>query len=226
MKKKIAVIGLGEFGFALMKSLHEDGHEVIAIDKNMDIVEDAVDFSTTAVCLDSTDEKALRAQGLEDMDAVILASAENLETIIVTSDILKRMEVKDISVRYRTELHVRILEMMGITKIFNPEERAAKNMAEEFSHKSIRMSAIITDEYRIAEVMLPKIFYSKTLVESKLKEDYNLNVVTILRKINGDSHGREKIIGIPRADTLLLENDLLIIFGTHRDIDRFLEITE
>jgi len=226
MKKKIAVIGLGEFGFALMRCLNEDGHEVMAIDKNIEVIEDAADHCTTAVCLDSTDEKALRSQGLDDMDSVILASAEELETIIVTTDILKQIGVKDIIVRYRTNLHIRILEMMGIKRLFNPEDKAARSMAEEFSHKGMRMSTIITDEYRIAEVVLPKIFHGKTLGESKLKENYNLNIVTILRKGSSDSSKKEKIIGIPRAGTVFSENDTLVIFGTHNDIDRFLEIME
>ncbi|MDH5654932.1 MAG: TrkA family potassium uptake protein [Spirochaetia bacterium] len=225
MKKKIAVIGLGEFGFALVKQLHHEGHEVIAIDKNMDVIEDAADVSTTAVCLDSTDEKAMIAQGLEDMDSVIIASAENLEVILVTSDILKRMGAKDIIVRYRNDLDVRILKMMGIDRVFNPEEKAALNMSEEFSHRSIRMSAIISDEYRIAEVILPGVFAGKTLQNSRLKEDYRLNVVTILRRQKGNRN-QEKILGVPLAETILEENDTLILFGTHKDIDSFLEILE
>ena len=226
MKQKITVLGLGEFGFALTKCLHEDGHEVIAIDKNMEIIEDVKDFCTTAVCLDSTDENALRAQGLEDMDAVIIAAADNLETNIATADIVKKIGPRELIVRYRTKLHIRILKMMGIDRVFNPEVRAAGNMAEEFKYRGIRMSAIITDEYRIAEVILPKIFFRKTLREAKLKEKYNLNVVTILRKSDGDSQKKETIVGIPRSDTVLHENDLLVIFATNRDLNKFLETME
>jgi trk system potassium uptake protein TrkA len=224
-RKKIAVIGLGEFGLILVKCLHREGHEVIAIDKSMDLIDDIADHCTTAVCLDSTDEKAMHSQGLEEMDAVILASADNLEMMVVTIDILKKIGVKEIVARYKNELQIRILNMFGITKTFNPEERAALNMAEQFSHHSMRMSTILTDEYRIAEIDVPPIFVGKSLSESHLKEEYRLNIVTIKRR-DPRNLSREEIIGIPISSTVLQKNDILILFGKHDDIDRFLVLTE
>jgi len=224
-RKKIAVIGLGDFGIALTRCLHREGHEVIAIDKNMERVEEIIDESTRSVCMDSTDEKAMKSQGIEDMDTVIIASADNLESVIVTIDITKRFGVTEIIARYKNRLQMQILTMLGITQLFNPEENAALSMAEQFSHHSMRMSTILTDEYRIAEIDTPALFVGKTVMECQIKENYRLNIITIKRK-NEETNMKEKVLGIPMGETIIMHGDILILFGLHDDIDRFLEITE
>jgi trk system potassium uptake protein len=59
-----AVIGLGRFGFKLATTLAEKGVEVIAIDSDRSLLDEIKDLVSQAVCLDSTDEKALRAVGV------------------------------------------------------------------------------------------------------------------------------------------------------------------
>ena len=213
-RKKIAVIGLGDFGKELVKCLYEERHEVIAIDMDMDLVDEIKDFCTNAVCLDSTDESAMEAQGLEDFDYVILAIADDFETLVITSDILKRIGVK----------------MLGITHIFNPEERAAKNMAEMFGHANIKGSIILSEEYRIAELIVPDFFNGKTIMEVKLKEKYNLLLVTIKRYKNLSKNKRREddavleTLGIPSANTVFRSKDIMVVFGNHQDVEKFLSL--
>ncbi|MBP9888524.1 MAG: TrkA family potassium uptake protein [Leptospiraceae bacterium] len=229
-RKKIAVIGLGDFGKELVKCLYEEKHEVIAIDLNMELVEEIKDFCTNAVCLDSTDESAMLAQGLEDFDYVILATADDFETLVITSDILKRIGVKEIIARYQTPLHIRILKMLGITHIFNPEERAAKNMAEMFGHANIKGSIILSEEYRIAELVVPDFFNGKSITEVKLKEKYNLLLVTIKRYKNHSKNKRREddaileTLGIPSANTIFRSKDIMVVFGNHEDVEKFLNL--
>jgi len=156
--KKIAVIGLGDFGKALVKKLNEDGHEVTAIDRDLKTIEDIKDYCTHAVCLDSTDETSLLAQGIRDMDLIYLTSSANFEALIVTTKILEKHCPKErIIVRYRNEIQKEILEkMFNIHKIFNPEEEAAKNMSLLAKHHIIGKSYSIFDNYEIIEVQVPK----------------------------------------------------------------------
>lgn len=229
-RKKIAVIGLGDFGKELVKCLYEERHEVIAIDKEMELIDEIKDYCTNAICLDSTDENAMVAQGLEEMDYVILATADDFETLVITSDILKRIGVKEIIARYQTSLHVRILKMLGITQIFNPEERAAKNMAEMFGHANIKGSIIVSEDYRIAELVVPEFFNGKTVSEVKLKDKFNLLLLTIKRaKSTGRAKRRDdelmlEPLGIPSADTAFKSRDIMVVFGSHEDVEKFLNM--
>ncbi len=226
-RKKIAVIGLGDFGKVLVKCLYEEKHEVVAIDMEMDLIEEIKDHCTDAICMDATDENAMRSQGLEDFDYVILAVADNFETLIITADILKRMGVKEIIARYQTELHIRILKMLGIVNVFNPEERAAQNMAEMFGHSNMRGSMIISEEFRIAEVIVPEFFIGKALNEVRLKEIHKLLLITVKRYKSHAGKRKDDMriletIGIPDFKMTFKQNDIMVIFGSHEDVEKFL----
>ena len=54
MRKQCIVIGLGIYGMSVAKKLSEEGMEVLAIDRNMKLVERASNFATKAICLDIT----------------------------------------------------------------------------------------------------------------------------------------------------------------------------
>jgi trk system potassium uptake protein len=227
-KKKIAVIGLGDFGQQLVKCLHEEKQEVVAIDKDMELIEDIKDYCTDAIRMDATDEGAMRSLGLDDFDYVVLAVADDFETLIITSDILKKIGVKEIIARYQTELHVRILKMLGITHIFNPEERAARNMSEMFRHANLKGNLIIADNFRIAEIVVPEFFIGKALTEVKLKEEHQLLLVTIKRyKVNPKNKRRDdnmiqETIGIPHIHFIFRQGDVMVVFGEDAAVEKFL----
>lgn len=216
--KKIAVIGLGDFGKALVKKLNEDGHEVTAIDRDLKTIEDIKDYCTHAVCLDSTDETSLLAQGIRDMDLIYLTSSANFEALIVTTKILEKHCPKDrIIVRYRNEIQKEILEkMFNIQKIFNPEEEAAKNMSLLAKHHIIGKSYSIFDNYEIIEVQVPKKYLDKPIKDIDIRSVYNINILMIKQK--------DKEIDVT-PEYKLTNEDVLLIFGRQDNIKRFIDST-
>ena len=70
MKKSVAVLGLGKFGSSIARSLAKGGAEVLAVDKDEDLVRDIADKVTCAVCVDISDKEMMNNIGLEGMDAV------------------------------------------------------------------------------------------------------------------------------------------------------------
>jgi trk system potassium uptake protein TrkA len=216
--KKIAVIGLGDFGKALVKKLNEDGHEVTAIDRDLKTIEDIKDYCTHAVCLDSTDETSMLAQGIRDMDLIYLTSSANFEALIVTTKILEKHCPKDrIIVRYRNEIQKEILEkMFNIQKIFNPEEEAAKNMSLLAKHHIIGKSYSIFDNYEIIEVQVPKKYLDKPIKDIDIRSVYNINILMIKQK--------DKEIDVT-PEYKLTNEDVLLIFGRQDNIKRFIDST-
>ena len=75
MKKSVAVLGLGKFGSSIARSLAKGGAEVLAVDKDEDLVRDIADKVTCAVCVDISDKEMMNNIGLEGMDAVVIAAA-------------------------------------------------------------------------------------------------------------------------------------------------------
>ncbi len=222
---KIAVIGLGDFGKALVKKLNDDGHEVTAIDIDLKTIEYIKDYCTHAVCLDSTDESALVAQGISDMDLIYLTSSANFEALIVTTKILiKYCSLEKIIVRYRNEIQKEILEkMFNIQRTFNPEEEAAKNMSLQAKHKAmISKSYSIFDNYEIIELKIPKHFVNKSVKEIKFRDTFNLNILLVERKISDNEYEKNDV----DPEYVFNENDLLLVFGRQDNIKKFLATLE
>ncbi|MCZ8236990.1 MAG: TrkA family potassium uptake protein [Leptospiraceae bacterium] len=230
IRKKIAVIGLGSFGKVLVERLFLEGHEVLAIDIAQSTVEDVKDICTASVRLDATDDHALKSQGLEEMDIVVISVAENFEALVVAADILKQIGVKQIFARYKTELQKRILKLIGVDFFFNPEETAATNMAEMLRHGSLISNFFLSDEYRIAEVKIPESLVGSQIQEAMLREKFSLNIITIKRRTKPVSRRRNEdekeisILGILSGDERFKSEDTLILFGKQKDINKFIEL--
>ncbi|MDZ4728140.1 MAG: TrkA family potassium uptake protein [Leptospira sp.] len=228
-RKKIAVIGLGSFGSLFAKYLFEEGHEVLAIDKNEDIIDEIKDFSTIAVSLDATDESALLAQGIEEMDIVVIALADDFETSVICADLLKKRGVTNIYARYQTPLQHKILGLLGVRNLFNPEEKAARSMAEMLGYSSMRANFALSDEYNVVEVNVPKRYIDKSIAEADIRHKYDINIITIKRFIVNKESKRasdakiEKILGIPHGNMILRADDVLVIFASQSSLTKFLE---
>ena len=107
---KYIIIGLGNFGLSLGKQLCQQGHEVIGIDSRESITEEYKDILTTTVCLNSTEETALRSQPIQEADAIIVAIGEDWASSVQTTAILKEMGAKRIIGRSLSALHTKILK--------------------------------------------------------------------------------------------------------------------
>lgn len=230
MNERFAVIGLGLLGTGIARTLAERGAEVLAIDSDADKVEALKDDVAHAVTMDATDEKAIKAQNIVDMDGVVVAIGHNFEGLILTTVLLKELGVKRIIARVSNNHQKMILKKLGIQEIFAPDEEVGKTVAEMLIHPDVKSFLPLTDDYEIIEIKTPKRVANKTVKEANLREKYNLNLITIKRQFkenkNGESIMVEHIIGVPKSDTVLLESDIIILLGKTYDVDKFIEINK
>jgi len=120
--KQFAVIGLGRFGSSLATTLAERGQQVLAIDKNEELVHNVMDIVSKAVCLNATDEKALKSVGLQGVDVAICGIGTNLENSILVTLLLKDLNVPEIICKADSMEHKKVLEKIGATKVILPEK--------------------------------------------------------------------------------------------------------
>lgn len=221
-KHKIAVIGLGRFGTAIAKKLSEKNAEVLAIDLDEEKVVAISDHVAYAVALDSTDAKNLVAQNIQDMDAVVVAIGTNYQGLLLTTFILQELNVKRIIVRAQDHNQRRILQKMGITEILSPEDEVSNNVAEQLVNPSVLMCMQLPDNYEIVEIKAPRAMNNRSMADIDLRGKYKINLVTLLRQ--GEVDKKYHIIGVPQPETLVEKNDIIVLFGTTTNINRFIEI--
>lgn len=226
--RKYAVIGLGQFGSAIARYLSKRGAEVIAIDSREDAVDDIKDDVAMAVVMDATDKKALLSQGVQDVDAVIVAIGENFEALLLCTVQLMEMDVKRIISRANGPHQRMILEKVGVTEILSPEDEVAIVVAEKILEPNIISFLQLPDDYEIAELKAPKGIVNRTVGDIDLRNKYRLNLVTIKREYEETKEGKvvveKHILGVPSSQTVIYDTDTIVVFGTVKDVERFLEI--
>ena len=224
---KYIVLGLGNFGRALAIRLTELGHEVIGADNRMAKVEQLKEKITHTVCMDSTDADAVSALPLRDANAVIVAIGEDEGASLLTTALLKQLQVKRIIGRVVSDLQKTVLEAMAIDEYIMPEEDAAGRLAMRLDNIDIVDSFKISDNYSIIETKVPNKYVGLTLKEANLTNKYRVIVLTTIKKTEKEENGKMKVCkeatGIAQSDTVLAEGDVLVLFGELKDINRLIQ---
>lgn len=217
---KYIILGLGHFGRSLGIHLTELGHEVIAADKNIQIVEQLKDKITHTVCLDTTDREAVSSLPLKDCDAVVVAIGEDEGASLMTTALVKQLGVKRIIGRVVSDLQRTIMEAMQIDEYIMPEEEAAERLAMRLDNIDIVDSFKVSDRYSIVETKVPNRYIGMTLQQANLTNKYKVIVLTTV-KVKDGLH--KEASGIAKSDTVLRENDLLVLFGELSDVKKLIE---
>ncbi|MEE9182780.1 MAG: TrkA family potassium uptake protein, partial [candidate division NC10 bacterium] len=116
-KSQFAVIGLGNFGYAVARTLREKGCQVLCIDRSEERLERVREIATHAVQADATDEKALREIGVVDVDCVVVSLGQNMEASLLVAMALMEIGVKQLVVKAVSPLHGRILKRLGVDRV-------------------------------------------------------------------------------------------------------------
>lgn len=229
-KVTCAVIGVGMYGAQIAKTLAKKGAEVYAIDNNPMKIEALKDDVAFSVALDSTDIKALQSQNIDKVDTAIVAIGENFEAVILTCVQLMELKVRRIIARASGPQQRKILESIGVQEILTPEIEVADAIAESLIHPSIISFLQLPDNYEVAELKTPKKIVGKSIGDAGLRDKYKLTLITIKRcfekEIEGEFVKEEHTLGVPSNETELRESDTIFVFGTSKDVERFIEINK
>lgn len=222
--KRFAVIGLGRFGKKLAVALAMSGAEVIAIDKDRAAVEAIMDQVTHAVRLDSTDEDALKAQGVDKVDVAIVGmgqSGPTFEAAILTVVNLRQLGVPLIYARAANLTAGQVYSAIGASEVIYPEIETAQRWAYRLIAPHIEEKIDFAPGYSLARVKAPTAFHGKTVMDLQLRQKYNINLVAIKRGEAGRRGGEESnIINVPMPSTVIYDGDVLMVAGTDRDLAR------
>jgi len=222
--KRFAVIGLGRFGQKLAIALAMSGAEVIAIDKDREEIELIRDQVSHAVRLDSTDEEALKAQGVDKVDVAIVGigqgTGQGFESAILTVVNLKQMGVKEIFARAEDLIAGEVFSKVGATEVIYPEIESAQRWAYKLIAPQIGEKIDFAPGYSLARIKAPPSFDEKTVMDLQLRQKYNVNLVAIKRDEHSKAKKSEKdaIINVPMPNTVIYQNDILMVAGSDADL--------
>lgn len=220
---KYLIFGLGNFGASLAEKLTAQGNEVIGIDNNMDKVDSLKEKISHTICMDATDEFTVSGLPLRDTDVVIVAIGEDQGANIMVTALLKNFQVKRLISRAINTLHEKVLKAIGVDEIVHPEEETAERWAKKLCMHGVVDSFELGDDFSIVEVNVPEEFVGKRLKEISFRKNYNLLVLTTLKKSEiipdvGRSLNIVKVQGVASPDLLLEKDDILVVYGANKDV--------
>lgn len=211
---KFAVIGLGSFGSNVAKILYKRGHEVVAIDKDKDRIEEAKSFSSQAVLTDASVKENLEALGITDMDVVVVSLGSAMGASILAVLHLHELGLKRIVAKASTEDHGKILDAVGATEVINPEKDMAVRTALKLTSPHILEYLPLLSGVSIEEVAPPERFIGKSLRDLGLRNKYGIQVIAVRELIP------ERTIYVPPADFVIKDSDVLIVMGDEKMLEK------
>ncbi|MBL7068637.1 MAG: TrkA family potassium uptake protein [Candidatus Omnitrophica bacterium] len=224
--RQFVVIGLGRFGFSVAKTLSVKGHQVLGIDIDEDRVQDLSEIATQAVCADATDEKALKAIGMENIDVAVVGMGDNIEASILTTLVLKELGIKEIVAKAVSEDHRKVLQRVGATKVVAPEKDMGIRVANSLISPAVIEHIELSEDSSIVELIPPGEYINKSLRDIDIRKRYGLNIIAIKKKMKivskeGEVKEEHKINVAPEPGDMIRKEDILIVVGTNEHIEEF-----
>ncbi len=179
LKKTYAVFGLGRYGSAVAKELVANGMEVIAVDVDQKIVNDAAAFLPVCKCADITDAEVISRLDIGNIDTVIICMASNLEASVMAVALCKEAGVKNVIAKSANEMHQKILLRVGADQVVFPENESGIRLAKNLLSSGFIDMISLSSHVSMVEIDVKDEWCGKNLIELNLRKKYGFNIVAI-----------------------------------------------
>ena len=206
-KRTYAVFGLGRYGMAVARELVDNGKEVIAVDIDQRLVNNAAAYLPVCKCADITDSEVISRLGIGNIDTVIVCMASNLESSVMAVTLCKEAGVPMVIAKCANEMHQKILLRVGADKVVFPENESGIRLARNLLSSGFIDMIALSKDVSMVEIDIKDEWVGKNLIELSLRKKYALNVVAIRM-------GSEVTTAIDPALPLTKDMQLLVIANT------------
>ena len=211
----VLVIGLGRFGKAIARELMKNGHEVLGVDTDEQIVQQMSAELTQCVKADTTQDAVLKELSVKDFDSAVVAIGADVEASILTASLLLQNGVENIWAKSNSEPHGRILRQLGVKHVVFPEKDMGNRVAHMVSGESLDYVPI-DEDFVMVKAESPDSFNGKSLADLKIRSNHG---VTVVATSKGDGQYQPAF-----PETIIQKGDVLVVAGQTRQVDKFCAI--
>lgn len=210
--KSILIIGLNRFGSSLSLELMNHGWEVLAVDIQSRRVQAHADALTHTVMGDATDEAVLHQIGVSQFARAVVAIGNHLEESILTTSLLVDAKIPSIWARATSRRHGRILEQLGAHHVVLPEHDMGERVAHLVSGRILDYVEI-DEGFSLVKAAAPHKILGRPLGRVGMRQEHGVTVVAVKQPEGSFVHATQ--------ETVLQENDIIVVAGKTEDVDRF-----
>jgi len=204
-------VGLGRFGAAVADTLDTMDIEVLAVDRDSELVE-RWSKRLPVVEADLTDPRALEEIGAGEFSSAVVGIGNSLEASMLITGNLADVGIPEIWAKAISVEHGRILERIGATHVVLPESQAGARVAHSVGGRMLDYIEV-EDGFTIVKMRPPRETHNFSLDKLDLPSKYGIQVIGV----KSAGHDFE----YARNDTIVRPDDLLVVAGDGELLERF-----
>lgn len=209
---EFGIIGLGRFGFSLATTLAEANREVLVLDSSENKIKQIRHLTENAFVVGELTKEALEEAGIKNCATVIICIGEKVDVSILTTLNVISMGVQRVIAKAISPEQGKILEKIGAEVIY-PEHDMAIRLANRLLSSRVMDYITLNDDITITELRLTSKLSGQTVQQAGLRKKYRLNIIALQHE--------DKTTTDITAETVLSENDILVVVGKKEHIRRF-----
>ena len=214
--KSILLIGLNRFGSLLAKQLHDLGHQIMAVDKDENRVNEILPLVTDAQIGDSTNEAFLRSLGINNYDVCIVAIGGDFQSSLETTSLLKELGGKLVVSRADRDVQAKFLLRNGADEVINPEKQIAEWAAIRYASNHVLDYIKLDSDNAIFEVAVPPDWIGRTVGQIDIRKKFGINIMAV------KEDGKMDLSVTP--DTILTSRKTMFVLGERKAIQKCFRI--
>ena len=160
--------------------------EVIAVDIEEKIVNDAAAYLPVCKCADISDSEVISRLGIGNIDTAIICMASNFEASVMAITLCKDAGVKTVIAKCASEMQQKILLRVGADQVVFPENESGIRLAKNLLSSGFIDMISLSKDVSIVEIDVKDEWCGKNLIELNLRKKYGFNIVAIKKgeKVN------------------------------------------
>ena len=184
IKKSYAVLGLGRYGSSVAKELARCGADILAVDRDIELVNNLTGEVPLCKCADITDPAVIKQLGISNFDVVIIAAGGSLEVSVLATMLCKEAGVKTVIAKCSSEMHRKILSKVGADKVVLPESESGTRLAKNLLSSGFVDIMELDNNVSIIELDILPDWIGKSLIQLDLRKKYDINVIALKKDGN------------------------------------------
>lgn len=204
---------MGQFGQILGERLMDMGDSVMIIDKDEGIINSLSAKYTGALIANCMNVDNLRILDIPSYDACIVTIADDFQSSLEITSLLKDLNAKFIISKANTDIQRKFLLRAGADEVIYPNRDVAEKLAVKINSQKVYDYIELDSAYSIFELAVPDKWIGKSIREANPRAVYDINILTI-KKGN-------KIMPTPTPDTVFEHDDKMVVFGKTEKIIAF-----
>ena len=213
--KSVLILGVGEFGATIARRMNYLGCDVLAIDSNEERINEIMPYVTGARIGDCCNRELLESLGVNNFDVCIVAVGGLFQTSLEATCTLKELGAEFVMARATNDVQMKFLKMVGADEVAYPEKQTAIRIATKYASDTILDFIQLDSNYSIYELLIPKDWFGRSLIQIDIRKKYNVNIITVKRG--------EKVF-IPMANMPFESGDIVFVIGEIKDIFKCFKI--